>query len=196
MCVLLCGKQIGTYFLTRRHIPAVFRQSPFLLLSYISSLRIPWATRRFRFASADTHQAISIIVLVFSLLGIGAFCIVGTQVLQLLTTGIWTQGTIVGVERCGSKGQVSPRVQFADAKGRVQTSSLTGLCSSPEAYRVGQSLPITYVPDDPTLVMEQGSVSGNAMFALGALTCLLLVASWFLFASIKLMVPAQRQQRE
>ncbi len=47
-CVILvmCPPSLETdrlvYFLTRRHIPSIFRQSSFLLLSYLISLRISW----------------------------------------------------------------------------------------------------------------------------------------------------------
>ncbi len=50
---------------------------------------------------------------------------------------------------------------------------------------------IIYVPGDPTIVAEQGSASSSAMLVLGALTGLIIVVGWFLFASIKLMARPQ-----
>ena len=147
---------------------------------------------RYRFALADIRLAVSILVLIFSLLGVGVACIFGTQVVQLLTTGVSTRGTIVDVVSCGSKGGVSPRVQFTDAKGVLHTQSITGFCSSPQDYRVGEPLSIIYVPGDPTIVAEQGSASSSAMLVLGALTGLIIMVGWFLFASIKLMARPQR----
>ena len=164
-----------------------------LVLGVLGAVLIIGGTMvRYRFASADTRLAVSILVLIFSLLGVGAACIFGTQVVQLLTTGVSTQGTIVDVVSCGSKGRVSPRVQFTDAKGVLHTQSITGFCSSPRDYRVGEPLSIIYVPVDPTIVAEQGSASGSAMVVLGALTGLMIVVGWFLFASVKLMARPQR----
>src|SRR5215467_2379493 len=148
---------------------------------------------RYRFATANTRLAVSIVALIFSLLGVGAACIFGTQVVQLLTTGVSTRGTIVDIVPCGSKGRVSPSVQFTDAKGIRHTQSITGFCSSPQDHRVGEPLSIIYVPADPTIVAEEGSTSSSAMFVLGALTALIILVAWFLFASIKLMARPKGQ---
>ena len=147
---------------------------------------------RYRFASADTRLAVSILVLIFSLLGVGVASIFGTQIVQLLTTGVSTRGTVVDIVSCGSKGNVSPKVQFTDAKGILHTQSITGFCSPSRDYRVGEPLSIIYVPGDPTIVAEQGSASNSAMEVLGALTGLIIMVGWFLFASIKLMARPQR----
>ena len=148
---------------------------------------------RYGFSTADTRLAVSILVLIFSLLGVGAASIFGTQVVQLLTTGISTRGTIVDIVPCGSKGRVSPKVQFTDTKGGLHTQSITGFCSPPQDYRVGDPLSIIYVPADPTIVTEQGSTSSSAMLVLGALTGLIILVGWFLFASIKLMARPKGQ---
>ena len=167
-----------------------------LVLGVLGALLIIAATMfRFRLASADTRLAVSMVVLIFSLLGVGAACIFGTQVVQLLTTGVSTQGTIVDAMPCGSKGRVSPKVQFTDAKGGLHTQSLTGFCTAPGDSRVGDRLPIIYVADDPTIVAEQGSVGSSATFVLAAMTGLITVVGWFLFASIKLMAQPQRNAR-
>jgi len=79
---------------------------------------------RYRFALADTRLAVSILVLIFSLLGVGAACIFGTQVVQLLTTGVSTQGTIVDVVSCGSKGNVSQGCNLLTPKGFFIRSQL------------------------------------------------------------------------
>jgi len=84
-------------------------------------------------------------------------------------------------------------VQFTDAKGIRHTQSITGFCSSPQDHRVGEPLSIIYVPADPTIVAEQGSTSSSAMFVLGALTALIILVAWFLFASIKLMARPKGQ---
>src|SRR3974390_1194455 len=78
-------------------------------------------------------------------LGIGSWIAAGT--LRLQRNGVAAEGHVIRLDR-GSKGARFPVVEFQTQSGESVTfKSRSG--SSPPSFRVGESVPVLYNPNDP-----------------------------------------------
>ena len=113
----------------------------------------------------------------------------GTQLWQLSTMSALTQGVIVNVDRCGTKGNhVAPIVQFTDANGIHHVESITGRCVNASTYSKGEQIELRYVSNDPTVVaVAQEDLGFDAMVTIAILVGLFMLVVWSFIVFVRKM---------
>ena len=113
----------------------------------------------------------------------------GTQLWQLSTMSTVTQGVVVNVDRCGTKGNhVAPIVQFTDANGIHHVESITGSCVNASTYSIGEQIELRYVSNDPTVVtVAQEDLGFDAMVTIAILVGLFMLVVWSFIVFVRKM---------
>jgi hypothetical protein len=112
-----------------------------------------------------------------------------TRDLQLMRSSTVTRGTVVSTGRCGGGEGGTSRtydVQFVDNEGQTQVENISSCDSYIGDLSVGDSIPILYAPDDPTVIaaqdrfaeqfqFDQSVVVGTVVFIIGMTLAILLL---------------------